>query len=147
MTWMLFQKNLLPSCALKSAIHGQTWGWGHLRSTILGQRLANFWALKSAIFGQEMAWASEGLYILCGPERYLRGEFGTYILKKCALTPIIVFAIVVNHWMALAPSHHSRMALQPHISLELVNEMLTNSWVSELSDLLNFYLISFVNYS
>ena len=66
-------------------------------------------------------------YILCGPERYSRGEFGIYILKKCALTPIIVFAIVFNHQMALAPSHHSRMALQPHISLELVDEMLADS--------------------
>ena len=65
-------------------------------------------------------------YILCGPERYLRGKFGTYILKKCALTPIIVFAIVFNHRTALAPSHYSRMALQPHISLELVNEMLAD---------------------
>ena len=86
-------------------------------------------------------------YILCGPERYLRGEFGTYILLRCPLAPVIVFAIVVNHRMALAPSQHSRMALQPHISLELVDEMLTDARVYELSDLLNFYLISFVNYS
>ena len=57
----VISKDLLPSCVLKSAILGQTWGPIHLKSAIPGQGLAKFWALKSAIFGQEMAWASGGL--------------------------------------------------------------------------------------
>ena len=48
-------KNFLLSCALKSAICGQTCRPNRLKSAILGQRLAEIWALKSAIFGQEMA--------------------------------------------------------------------------------------------
>jgi hypothetical protein len=51
----VLSKNLLPICTLKSAIRGQTCGQSHLKSAIVGQRLANFWALKPAIFGQEMA--------------------------------------------------------------------------------------------
>ena len=55
-----FEKFLL-SCTLKSAICGQTCRPDCLKSAILGQRLAQFWALKSAIFGQEMARASRVL--------------------------------------------------------------------------------------
>jgi len=48
-------KKLPPSWAVKSTICGQTWGQNRLKSAILGQGSAYFWALKSAILGQEMA--------------------------------------------------------------------------------------------
>jgi len=62
-------KKLPPSWAVKSAIRGQTWGQNRLKSAILGQGSAYFWALKSAILGQEMAWASRGLLWQCAQRR------------------------------------------------------------------------------